>query len=201
MEYAQIAFWSPAQKGYSHDQFCQQAAKIISTMPANALFGSSRVNAGGHLDSGEPPFKDGKGILHSRADSSKPPAEVENNKIVNLYLPNGQVNVEVLSTCLTKLEETPYVSYDNPHAKTLAGKFKLSTGRNQLLDFMAQKSQEARKQIENDVFEARKKRSFKRLLRDIPENIRHLYLKEYARQETMAEIKTCIYQLKTTAPA
>ncbi|MCK6418692.1 MAG: hypothetical protein L6Q57_07135 [Alphaproteobacteria bacterium] len=180
MSYDDILFWSQGQ-------FIDQAARIIGTMPASLLFGSSHVNAGGNLALGEPLFKDGKGSLISRSDSRKPPIEVNDDKVVNIRRPDGSVDLDVLSTCLARFEETSVVSIADPSAKALSNKFKLSTGRDRLLDFIAKKSREACEQIAADVREARKnKNGWYRLKADLPPSVERLYATEWAHQEALS---------------
>jgi hypothetical protein len=145
-----VIFWTKLGKaGEASNKFNQQAAKILSTISASALFTSSRVKAG-EIQFAENRFKEGIGEIRGEGDIK---VIIENDRITNLYDRNGDLNIDVLSACLNDLEKLPVISPKDPRASNLSERYSHSTGRDRLLDYMSSNSQRASKHMRGEAQE------------------------------------------------
>jgi hypothetical protein len=131
--------------------FQKRAAKLLSTLPYSLIFQASRVSAEGKIESGKVQLDKNDCTVFQGSDvDSGVHVLVENDRISNMFMPDGSVNADVLRVCLIRLEGVSVV-IPNIAAKentSLTEKFIATTGRDRLLDFMNRKTADANKDRE-----------------------------------------------------
>lgn len=185
-----VELWAVERKGAEAlKQFQEQAASILSRMSATALFSASRVSTAGVTTSEPPPIQDGKGIITPPPGYHGTPADIVDDKVANILNADGSVDTSVLQTCLAKLDAIPVCSIADPNAESLSDKFRITTGRDRLLDFMATKTRNLRAQVEDIVRSARRSREISELIADASPALAHLYETESRHQQGMELIQ------------
>ena len=99
-----LKFWAQIKPGCQigskgYEQFEQQAARILSTMPFSVLFSNS-VYADGTVSLLRPEKDLEAGQFRGLGDDANVVVRIANEKIANLYNEDQSVNADVLRVCL-----------------------------------------------------------------------------------------------------
>lgn len=160
-----LHLWGRVERGAvrgtaGYEQFCKQAAQILSRMPYNLLYASFRIETeeGKAKIVQTPPKLDNEATRFRSTSFDSAEVIVEDNKIINLYRPDGKVNENVLRTCLERLDTISFVAEEPPKPGSKQASFRAVTGRDRLLDFMREKAKSAQKEYKEEKGASRQDR-------------------------------------------